>query len=627
MKTTKSISFPTNLLFFDTETKGDNNPEMREECHHKLWFGYVIAARFEDTMPSRVITKDFKTTSEFWEIVNSRLSPERPLWLFAHNIGFDLTIVDFWNRLEKEKWKIKFIVIDDPPTIVEVQTPKGTLVCVDTLNYWRVALKTLGESLSIPKLDFPPYDAPFKQWREYCKNDVAILYEAITRLIRYLKTNDLASLKYTAPSIALDCFKHRFLKHNVFIHDNKGAISLERDSYYGGLVKTQFVGSLQGTEVYHLDFNSLYPACMMNPVPVKLVDYGTNKRPKELQKDMINKGAVARVVLNSAVRTYPLRYKDKLYDVCGRFTTTLCGPELQTALKLGNVIGVEEFALYEMAPIFASYVDYFWEQHRKAKLANDKVQSDFAKLLMNSLYGKMGQRAFEWSKLDMEIVEYIYKRHNKAVPEAYCNDSLDFGIRWGMSTWKPLDIDESFQIRSVGDQTEIKLVKGEHNESFPAIAAYVTSYGREKLKHANAIAEVKEVFYNDTDSLFVSKKGYQRLLRHGLVDANTMGKLKLEGVYLDVVLHGPKHYHANGKLKIKGVRDNAIKVGDNTYLQNQFEGLKSVLRREPCPFIKIKWVEKEYSPEVDKGILLKTGFVTPFVLNEPKGITIETLLE
>src|ERR1700675_3801610 len=115
MRQTTKASYPTNFLFFDTETKGEKRKDDKTTEYHTLWFGCVYAFRREGDKRTREVQSVFTTINEFWCFLIKRLDAKRPLYVFAHNLGFDLTIVDFWNQSEAIPIEIELPVIDDPP--------------------------------------------------------------------------------------------------------------------------------------------------------------------------------------------------------------------------------------------------------------------------------------------------------------------------------------------------------------------------------------------------------------------------------------------------------------------------------------------------------------------------------
>src|SRR5439155_12044125 len=52
------------------------------------------------------------------------------------------------------------------------------------------------------------------------------------------------------------------------------------------------------------------------------------------------------------------------------------------------------------APIFKEWVDEIYVLRRDAKLKKDDLWDELLKRMMNSLFGKFGQRSYEWEIVD-----------------------------------------------------------------------------------------------------------------------------------------------------------------------------------------------------------------------------------
>jgi hypothetical protein len=636
MKNLKTSDLPINLLFFDTETKGEVNRKNPSESFHRLWFGFVEAYYLRSDVISKYDCTYFCSSDQFWKFLKSRLTKKSPLYVFAHNLPFDLTIVDFWHETEQEDYALNFAILEDPPTILSLKHCDRKVVFLDTLNYWRQSLAQLGESLKMPKLTMPSYDAKFEKWELYCRNDTQIISKAIRELFAYITINDLGGFGMTAPSQAMRAFKRRFLKHQIFIHDNEKVLEMERESYYGGLVHNYYVGKIEDQSIYHFDVNSLYPAMMMHMFPVKYVFKEKTPLLKQLADNLMNFGACARVLIQSQTRPYPVRWsgeqlpknvlfeepqellfanrRGKLNETVGTYVTTLAGPELMDGLQMGDVKHVFEICYYEMKPIFIDYVDFFWEERKKAKKEGNYVKDQFAKLLLNSLYGKFGQNAFEWIDLNLENLRLWYRLNGLDFPKEYSESNCIPSIQYGERDWYPKDSNTPIRLKWIGPVVQMRMPLGEHYESSPIVAAYVTSYGRSYMRYLRNLAGIGNVYYIDTDSLFVNVNGRNRLQRSGMLSDTKLGFLKQEGIYNKMEFNGPKDYVTPKEVKLKGIRKDAIPIGDNEFMQNQFEGLKSIMSRDPQPFITIKWITKQLQRHFTKGTIKKSGWTNYLTL-------------
>jgi len=616
MKITQTISFPCNLGFVDTETRGEIDSVNRERVRHKFWFGYVSFLRTEKGIPSRKRLHYLESIQDFWELIEKRLDKTRPLYIFAHNLGFDLTILDFWGMTETYGWKVEFCVLEDPPTIIKMQINDCTCFFIDTLNFWRCSLKELGKSIGLEKGEMPSRGKSQDEWDMYCQRDVEILEQAILKLFHFLRSNNLGSFGLTAPSIAMNCFKHRFLKLNqIFIHDNDRVLRMERSSYYGGLVQNFFIGTIKKS-IFQFDVNSLYPSVMRNSFPCKYLGIEFSPSLTKFRSIMKNYGVCADVDISSKTEAFPKRMNSRLCDVNGNFNTILCGPELERAEKYNCILKINCLSYYGMEKIFADFVEYFYKKRLEFKCAENTIDEQFCKLLMNSLYGKFGQSGYDWVDLNEYNLKNLYQIKGLDLPKQYKGCNFSDMMDWTSQEWFPLGLPDPIKIRSFGGKIQIKIIKGEHYESCPIIAAYVTAYAREFMRATIKIVGLDQCYYCDTDSLFVSAAGRKKLYSNGFVHDSDIGMFKFCGKSELSTFKGAKSYTFAGHEKLKGVRSDALQIGENEYMQNQFEGLRSVLKRGAEPYIEIKWIQKLMTNKYEKGILQKNGRVIPFTLAE-----------
>lgn len=614
MKVQKSNKMPASLLFFDTETKTQPTPDVPDTERQVLNFGYAFACRYENGTRTREQWCRFTTPKDFFKFVISRIDKERPLYVFAHNLGFDLTIVDFWNWSENKSFVVEYFVISDPPTFIIGRYKGRKIVFIDTLNYWRTSLAKIGESIGLPKLARPTKRSSQLYWERYGKRDVQVLHSAVEKLMEYIKANDLGQFGLSAASMALSTFKHRFMSHEIYIHDNRLALEIERCSYYGGYCDNFFVGTLTGTKVYKLDVNSMYPYVMLSQFPCKLLHSEKNPSGLSIKKALLDKGVIANVEIASTKATYPVYIKGRLCYANGNFTTYLCGPELKEAIYAGHIKRYIAAAFYDLAPIFRRYIEFFWRERQRFKNEGNDVNQYFVKLFMNMLYGKFGQLGYDTAELTPDALNAVYKAAGKEMPECYNNIESILTQFIGQVDWRPIGLNRPLTMRRVNNSIQIKVPNGEHNESFPAIAAYVTSYARRLLFSYIQMAGTYNTFYCDTDSLFCNEKGYRRLKQGGAIHATELGKLKLEGESLSTSFRCPKDYDFDGESKHKGIRRDAEIVKHGVYRQKHFEGIKSVLKRNYQPFIDIRTITKEVTGEYLKGNVARNGWVTPFTL-------------
>lgn len=616
MKQRKTGSHPSNFMFFDTETKDISKVKDKDKEYHALWFGVAWCMRYEGGKPTRNLVKRFNTKEGFYEILESRLDNKRPLYVFAHNLGFDLTSVDFWIQADERGYECNYCILENPPLFLSYTVNKCKVVFLDTFNFWKTGVAEMGSSLKMEKLSMPDINAPYKEWTEYCKRDVEILVNQVVGLIDFLSENNLGSFSISAPSLAMNTFKRCFMKHEVLLHDRSAVLLLERQCYYGGLVKNFFIGKSNKERLINLDVNSLYPFVMQRKLPISLEGSEKNVSVTRLRELLKNYGICADVIVDSHTETYLKKNDGKLKEYIGRFQTYLCGEELENAVNRNHVRHCSFASWYKVDYLLQEYVTFFWNLRKEYQRQGDKVKEQFVKLLLNSLYGKFAMRGYNWQDYSLKNLEEYYLINGGVLPDHYRSKTWEPPINGPVTNVLLDGLDKPVPFRYLGGKIQIKMPTGEHSESFTAISGFITSYAREHLRTLVRIASPFNVYYCDTDSLFVNQRGYRNLINACQINPTELGMLKVVGESSEWEFNGPKDYRFGGKDVLKGIRKNAIKVSKNTFKQVQFEGLKSILKRGGQGYIEIKQIIKHLSREFDKGTITNNGRVIPLVLND-----------
>jgi hypothetical protein len=581
--------YPSNCIWFDTETKFELDTLDRQ--HHYLDFGYAAYRRkIRNDAWSKPDWLRFTSNKQFWKFVISKVRPKTRLYIFSHNGAFDLPVVHAFTELPKLGYKLTSAVADAPPLILKWKKEGHTIVFVDTLNIWRVPLAVLGKAIGLEKLTMPSPSASREKWNAYGKRDTEIIMQACIEWWQWLSDNDFGSFAMTLASQAMSTFRHRFMSHKIFIDSNEKAIAMSRNAYVGGRTEAHRLGHFEG-EFYYLDINSMYPYVMrVHEFPRCLVGVYINPSEKELNEWSECFSIIAEVDIETEEPIYPLIHDKRLVFPVGKFSLTLCQPELELARERGHAIRIKRVAVYERAPIFEEFVATLYPLRLLEKNKGNESASYFLKIMMNSLYGKTGQRG---------------RRYETS---GECNPNE-------VACWQEIDIDSKTLVkkRRFGGLEQQWIDEGEARDSFPAIAAFVTSYARVKLWHAMETVGMQNMYYNDTDSIITNKTGYNKL-KH-LIDPDILGAWKLESVHKVMDIWGAKDYRLDGIQKTKGIRKTADWIDSNSVIQDYFVGLKGLLQMGDLSGPIVYKQKKTLSREYRKGLPLKSGKVKPLRLD------------
>lgn len=589
LKAEKSLAIPRHLIFFDTETIPEkiNDSTIRQRL--RLGWGVYYSRQHGRHLETMEWT-EFYNDATFWDFVFSHTASKTKLWVIARNISFDFTVVRGWRYLREQGFKLKFFYSNGTTTIISVHNRSKSIVFLDSMNWFVESLKKTGERIGLPKLEIDFENCTEKELSTYCRRDVDIELKNFKLFIAFLERNHIARLCYTRGSTAMSCYLLNHYSTPIYIHNNQQAINLERESYKGGRTECFYIGELKNENYYTLDVNSLYPFVMANnSYPTKYEKLLHQLGKQSLRTYLKDRSVVSKVLINTPEPVYAVKQKRTIFPV-GRFWTTLCTPELKYALEHNHIETIRTTVIYEQAELFRSYVTKLYALRQEFKSTGVAEYEELCKKMLNSLYGKFGQKGEEWVKIgdcpnEPDRVEQVfYPAQNKR----------------GMLRYL---LGEIFEMQGFG----------ECFDSFPAIAAHVTAYARMYLYKLMKITGKGNYFYCDTDSLIVNEDGLCNL--KDLITPTGLGGLKIEERYTHLTIRGLKDYSLPSKTVIKGVRRNAIKLRDGVYQQEQWSTLKGILRTRDVNSYTIKTTVKHLTREYTKGMVTVDGKVCPFVLD------------
>jgi hypothetical protein len=581
--------FPKRLIVFDTEAFRSaplNGKEVQT-------FRIAVTRFIELNDNLEVVDQEY---SYFMDIpallscIDHFSRKDKTLYIYAHNIKYDLQLTGLLKDLLEAKWVIKNFVFEDPPTFIKLTKNRSSITFIDTFNYWQFSLSKMGEQLNKPKLDMPKDNANPDQWFTYCKRDVEVLSDYLLSFMRYLKENDLCGLGLTLASQSFRSYRHKFMNHPITLHNRPEALTLERSGYSGGRVEAFRIGDFPKQPYYKLDVNSMYPYVMKGELyPHNFIGYTEDLPLDRLEKHLKRYYVIAEVTLNTDQAIYPVKTLHKLIFPIGSYKTTLHTKELQAALSADHIRQIHRIAIYDQADLFTDYIDFFYNLKLQAELDHNPIIRHQAKIMMNSLYGKFGQRNVR-SKITPNTTDTAYGRITGFSETLQCR----------------------VEVNCLGSSMEVSYKQGESTYSFPGIAGAVTANARIYLWKLMTSAGLDHVFYIDTDSLIVDSEGYQRLTP--FLHLTELGKLKLEDTSDTVHIWGAKDYVFGAEVKHKGVPKAAKETSEGVWDYEQFRGAKTWLSDGLNKDVEVYSRTKSRKSAYDKGVIMPDNTISPIVL-------------
>lgn len=585
LKDNHACDSPQQAIWFDTET--DFVPHKENAIYHKLRFGYACYMRqHRDGKWTDEKWLRFTTVSEYWDWCVDNCRDKTKLYLFCHNTSFDLPVLNVFKELPARGFELRSAIIDAPPTILRFRRNTQCIMILDTLNIWRMPLKYLGEEIGVEKLPMPEDNDLGVSWETYGRRDVEIIRDACLRWWSFLRDNDYGSFAPTLAGQATRVFRHRYMRHQILIDDNKKALELTREGYHGARCECFRIGKFNGNYTL-LDVNSMYPDVMATKeYPRRLVSHTHYANISDIQNWLRNYCLTARIRIRTNHAFCAVDNGYKLIFPIGEFDCILSTSEISYALAVADIVDIYEVAVYEKAYLFTEMMNDLYLHRLQAKERGDKVAAFMYRKIMNSFYGKWGQNGKKWESV--RNIEDLSCKH-----------------------WSEYDMVTNRVIshRQLGGLVQRCESEDESRDSFPAIAGHITAYARMKLWHIICTAGLDNVFYCDTDSVLVNETGRSNLLP--LTDAKCMGKLSVKGEYPICEIWGAKDYRFGDVAKTKGVRRDAVWLDSFNVQQALWSGLRGLVASGEVDKPITKTIKKHLSRNYDKGTVLADGRVLP----------------
>lgn len=330
---------------------------------------------------------------------------------------------------------------------------------------------------------------------KYLEADCVYLFDLVSRFIERFST------KITIGATAMSELK----KTVDIIRSDKAHDTRFRPFYFGGRVQCFEWGELRG-DFKIIDVNSMYPHVMKeysHPIGSSYIGGCAD--------DMNPNGSLKRFGNSTYFLEFegwhagviPTRTKTKglsFEEATGRFWA--CSHEVKAALAAGlmRIDDVVSLHIPCSEINFSAYVDKFMIEKIAAKASGDKVSEIFAKLLLNSAYGKFATNPEGFKSWFIRLVG-VDDSEDKFVAWQENNPKCEMEYDLGdVEIWWALVVESvSHKDMLVGDKPF------RHSYYDVATAASITSAARAVLMHA--IGRCRRPIYCDTDSLICEGTG------------------------------------------------------------------------------------------------------------------------
>lgn len=599
---------PGTVVFLDTETRVIPNTEPEVQAL-RLW-----CSRLVDRVPNKrgrsIDVCGFGDTSrELVAWLGEVMQGHRTAWVFTHNLGFDMVATQLPPALVAAGWEVTDASIGGRAPWLKFRRGNHRLVFVDSCSWLPYKLADVADRLGMVKPELPDSDDSRAAWLGRCGWDTEILATAMLQILDWWDTQGLGNFATTGAACGWNAFRHLPRAQQVTINTEPGLIEADRAAIHGGRRNVWRVGSVHDAELVELDFRAAYPSIAAElPLPVARGAVFDSLPLDDATVSSDRWQISARVLIETEVPRWPIKWARAEWYPVGTFWTTLAGPEINEAARLGCLRVIGPGQVHRLGYAMSEWAHWCLRvQDGRDEYAPPAAEL-VAKAWGRTVIGKWAARGFDKIELGPAptpgwAFEPGWDHHGR------CDGGMvDIGgRRWWVSA------------------------SGSSDNAYPAVFAWVESHTRIRLNRVIEALGPGSTIQCDTDGLIIRA---DRLVRWAL---DTMPELasvddaelvmqaaaaRLSTLTAPLVLRvkrrldggrflGPQHYEAGGQRRFAGLPKDAERVGQDKYAGKIWPGLKWQLQHGDTRGYVRPSIEATIAGPYASGWVLRSGRVLP----------------
>lgn len=529
---------PSRWIAFDTEAVKEKTPTGEIQTWR---MGGAVKWRSDLKGGDCAEFEYFSSPEALWTWVTEFCRPKQRTVVWAHNLGYDARISQMMDILPRLGWRLDWCNMGSQVSTMTWRSEVGTLTFADMTSWLPMPLENVGGMVGLPKMKMPGNRATVYDWKPYMMRDVDILYRAAKEITTFVRSEDLGNWQPTGAGMAFATWRHKFLEHNILVHNDENALKAERKAMHTGRAEAWRHGRLTGDEWTEVDLRQAYVHIARDSeLPTKL-KWHENALTLGQYRDL---GRWARQLVRAEVRTevpcVPVYHQGRTVWPVGHFTTWLWDCEFDAAIRSGADCAIREAYVYTRAPLLSTWAQWVFDVQSRDESTTSPLVKRWIKHSGRTLIGRIALRTAQWAVWG-------------ANPEG----------ETGISYVVDAETGQVNRLMHVGERTMVEEARIEGQDSLPQITGYITAMCRVWLWEAMCAAGLDNVAHVDTDSLLVNGVGLAALREHYGERFDDMWQLK--GTHKLLTIYGPRNYRGTNVRKVAGIPVKATETSANRF--------------------------------------------------------------
>ncbi len=599
---------PHRVLVVDTETRPVGELDRNHQVL-RLWSARLSRRHGIDPKQPRAEWFRGTTAGELAELVDRLARSDHALWLFTHNLNFDLAVTALPVALVERGWRMTdgALTTDSP----WCRMARGTrrLAVADSWSYLPSSVETLGELTGLPKLELPEWADDDDAWWARCDRDVDIVAQALDSLMEWWDAGRYGNWSITGPSTGWNSYRHRLGRRQILVDPDPVARELEARAITGGRRDVWRLGRMPRGLYADLDMATAHLVVMSErPLPVRRLRRFESMALDDHHLEAARMDVLAECELDTQVPRYPWDSGHGVFYPVGRFRTVLAGPEIREARRRGELRAIGPGYVYVLADHMTD-----WARWVASLLAVESPGVPPAVRLM----------AKHWSR----CVPGKWAGHTSEVIDRTPDPRPGWHVEHG---WVSAGRRRADYLR-IGGETWTIVRDMWADDAFPAILAWIQAHTRVAVNRLLDALGPAALSVN-TDGVLVDVRTLQgegtdwwtprprparealRLLADWCTAADPVVApftVRVKGAWDRLKVVSPQHAILGTERRLSGIPKRATALGGGRYRFTQWPKLRVQLQREGATGYTTRQSTADLSHVPPPGWLWADGTVTP----------------
>lgn len=528
---------PSRLIVLDTETRWQQT-DAGEVHTLRVW---VTRTLHRAGVPKHTVRNSLDSGADAESLADTvdRIADDTcTTWLFAHNLGFDLTTTRLPLLLLARGWKLGHHALTLDAPWLQMSNGKRRITMADSFSWLPKSVESIGRLLGIEKFTLPGNDDDDTEWLARCSIDVDIVACALEQLLDWWDRAKRGCWSLTGAATGWNAYRH--IKHiaTVVIDPDPDSRAFERRAINAGRREAWRVGHLPKARYVELDFERAHlTVCRDMNLPRKRCSaFGPiGLDDVRLRSNMY--APIAEVTVCTETPRYPVEIGGRMWYPTGTFRTILCAPEIKSAMERGELVSIHRGVLYRLGPTMDRWGQWITRVLDGLEPDTPPMAELACKAWSRRVPGKWATRT---SKLLREM----------STPEQ----------AWRLERGVDHPSGKRCSLLHMGGRLQFLLQDQDADDAFPAVLAFIQSHLRVAMGRLIDHFGADWLVSCNTDGLIVRAARGPNLDALSALCAPFVVRLK--GVYHDVEVLSPQHIVLDGEPRLSGVPHSAAGAGD-----------------------------------------------------------------